>query len=138
MAIPQTKMREVVFQMLYSINMGHATSSDLVSLMMRELSVSKSAATEAMERAQAIQGHQATIDDTVAQASKAYEFERIHNIEKNILRLALFEMQIEKTIPPKVVIAEAIRLARKFGTPESASFVNALLDGIYKEMLKSS
>jgi transcription antitermination protein NusB len=49
-----------------------------------------------------------------------------------VLRLALYEMLHDDQIPPKVAIAEAIRLSRKFSTPESSSFINAILDAIYK------
>jgi len=138
MAVPQAKMREIVFQMLYSINMGHAAHDDLVKLMMSELSVSKSSVLKAMEKVDAIQLHLESLDATIAKASEAYEFDRIHNIEKNILRLALFELQYDKDVPPKVAIAEAIRLSRKFAAPESASFVNALLDSIYRAMPQDS
>lgn len=132
MAVPQAKIREIVFQMLYSMNMGHAESKDLIELMMKELSVSKSSVLQAMKKVDAIQDHLVEIDAIIAKTSHAYDFDRIQNIEKNILRLGLYELLIEKEIPPKVAIAEAIRLTRKFGTPESAAFVNALLDAIYK------
>jgi N utilization substance protein B len=49
------------------------------------------------------------------------------------LRLGIFEIFFDSEIPAKVAIAEAIRLCRKFGTPESSQFVNAILDGVYKK-----
>ena len=49
--------------------------------------------------------------------------------------MGVFELLFDPLIPPKVAIAEAIRLSRKFNTPESASFVNALLDHLYQESL---
>ena len=49
--------------------------------------------------------------------------------------MGVYELLYDESIPPKVAISEAMRLAKKFGTPESATFVNALLDAIYKSSL---
>lgn len=132
MAIPQAKLREIIFQLLYSRNMGHAQVEDLIELLMKELAVSKSAMRQAMSKVDAIQEHLNEIDEAIAKTSHTYAFDRIQNVERNILRLGVYELLMDDAIPPLVAIAEAIRLARKFGTPESASFVNALLDAIYK------
>jgi len=135
MAIPQAKLREITFQLLYSRNMGHAQADDLIELLMKELAVSKSAMRQAMSKVDAIQERLEEIDEAIAKTSYAYAFDRIQNVERNILRLGVYELLMDDTIPSLVAIAEAIRLARKFGTPESASFVNALLDAIYKSTL---
>ncbi|HSX14156.1 MAG TPA: transcription antitermination factor NusB, partial [Chlamydiales bacterium] len=65
------------------------------------------------------------IDEKISLYSTDYAFERISLVEKTILRLGIFELE---RLPPPIAIAEAIRLTRKFGTPESAQFVNAILD----------
>jgi len=72
------------------------------------------------------------IDALIRNTSTSYRFERIQSIERNVLRLGIYEILYDDTIPPKVAIPEALRLSKKFGTPESAMFVNALLDTIYK------
>ena len=77
--------------------------------------------------------HKDEIDQSITTHSKEYEFDRIPRVEKNLIRLGVFEMKYSKETPPKVAISEAIRLARKFATHESAKFVNAILDAIYKE-----
>ena len=71
------------------------------------------------------------IDPMIQKVSNEYVLERIALVERNIIRLAIHEMLISKDVPPKVVIAEAIRLARKFATPEAANYVNAILDALY-------
>ena len=72
------------------------------------------------------------LDEQIGKASIEYAFDRIQVVERNILRLGLYEILFDDEVPPKVAISEAIRLARKFGTPEAASFINAILDNIYK------
>ncbi len=128
MALPPQKFREAVFQMLYSQGFESSQEEDLIPFMMHELKTTRSAMAQAHARAQAILAQLVELDAQLAALSTEYAVERISGVEKTILRLALFEMGHDASIPPKVAIAEAIRLCRKFGTPESAQFVNAILD----------
>jgi len=57
-------------------------------------------------------------------------------VDRNILRIAVFELLFEKTLPPPIIIDEAIEIARKFSGDEAAVFVNGILDGIYKSLRK--
>lgn len=133
MTLPPQKFREIVFQMLYSLDMGKVQTDDLVRLIMQELAVAKSAALAALERVEAIQSKQENLDTAIAGVSKSYAFERIPSVERNILRLAVYEILFDQEMPPRVAISEAMRIARKFSTPEAGRFVNALLDAIYKQ-----
>ncbi|MBA3958387.1 MAG: transcription antitermination factor NusB [Parachlamydiaceae bacterium] len=133
MAIPQQKMRELVFQMLYSHDVGHVNETDMVAFLMAELSVTRQAVKQAQERVRQLLTHQTEIDALITQNTSSYEFDRIHSVERNVLRLGVFELLYDDAIPPKVAIAEALRLAKKFGSPESVSFVNAIIDGIYQK-----
>lgn len=132
MSIPQEKAREIVFQMLYGYDVGRGNENELVDLLMKELSVTKKSVLEAQDRVHQIAAILPELDEMITAVSKSYNFNRIQVAERNILRLGVFELFFDKAIPAKVAIAEAIRLARKFGTPESAAFVNALLDTLYK------
>ncbi len=132
MSIPQEKSREIVFQMLYGYDVGKGSESELVELLMKELAVTKKAVLEAQDRVHQIAAILPELDAMISATSKTYNFNRIQVAERNILRLGVFELFFDKAIPAKVAIAEAIRLSRKFGTPESANFVNAILDTLYK------
>ncbi len=132
MALPLQKFREMVFQMLFCCEFSSSEEADVAAMLMHELKVPKKVALEAYQRVQTVMERFPEIDEKISQASTEYQFERISRIEKNILRLGLFELFYDETVPWKVAIAEAIRLCRKFGTPESAHFVNAILDSIYK------
>jgi len=133
MAVDPKKMREIALQLLFSKDMGDAEGDDLLELIMKELKVTRSAVRQGLEKVERIQGCLSTLDEAIAQTSKSYDFSRIPRVERNILRLGVFELMYEKQeIPPKVAISEAIRLAKKFATPESTAFINAVLDCIYK------
>jgi N utilization substance protein B len=128
MPLPVQKFREMVFQMLYSYDFSPSDESDVIQLFMHELKVTKKSVNEASRKVKAVLDRKNEIDEMIRPISTEYQFERISSVEKNILRLGIYELCFEKAIPAKVAISEAIRLCRKFGTPESAHFVNAILD----------
>jgi len=132
MALSQQKFREIVFQLLYSQDVGNPDEALMLELMMAELAVSKKNVRLAQERVHKIKERLSEIDPLITSISTSYDFERIQLVTKNILRLGVFELFFDDKIPHKVAIAEAIRLSRKFNTAESASFVNALLDHLYQ------
>jgi N utilization substance protein B len=135
MSLPPQKFREMLFQMLYCCDYSSSEEEDLVPLMMNELKVTSKAAKEAYLQVQKILSNLEQIDPKIGTASTEYAFERISGVEKNILRLGVHELFYDQGLHMKIVIAEAIRLCRKFGTPESAQFVHAVLDAIYKGSL---
>lgn len=75
----------------------------------------------------------AEIDERISKYSERWRIERMPAVDRNILRMAIYEM-IEGQTPPPVVIDEAIELARKFSGEESAPFVNGVLDSVRKEL----
>ena len=72
------------------------------------------------------------IDHRIAQKSEHWKLERMAIVDRNILRLAIYEMSRRET-PPAVVIDEALELARQFSGEESVSFINGVLDAVHKE-----
>lgn len=137
-AVPQQKIREVVFQLLFSYDLAQPKNADIEQLLVKELSLSRKTVREAGEKMLKILAHRDEIDAKIEETACSYAFSRIQKVEKNILRLAVYELCYDDQIPPKVAIVEALRLAKKFSTREAASFVNAILDAIYKREQGSS
>jgi N utilization substance protein B len=73
---------------------------------------------------------QATIDSKISKYTANYELRRISAVDRNILRMAIYEMLYAADVPPIVAINEAIEIAKKFGTEESGKFVNGVLDRV--------
>jgi N utilization substance protein B len=92
---------------------------------------------DAFEYAQAlVRGtldHRQQIDDMIRGQADNWRLERMPAVDRNILRLAVYEMLFEMDIPKLVVVDEAIELAKKFGSEQSGRFVNGLLDGLLKQ-----
>lgn len=92
---------------------------------------------EAFRYAQAlVQGtvdHREEIDELIRSQADNWRLERMPAVDRNILRLAVFELLYEMDTPKLVVVDEAIELAKKFGSEQSGRFVNGLLDGLLKQ-----
>jgi N utilization substance protein B len=76
----------------------------------------------------------AELDEILARLSRNWRVERMAVVERNIIRLALWELLHAPTVPINVVLNEAIELAKRFGTAEGAAFVNGLLDRAVTEL----
>lgn len=80
----------------------------------------------------------AAIDDLIRAHAENWRLERMPAIDRNILRLALYEMLHETSVPKVVIVDEAIELAKKYGSENSGRFVNGLLDGVLKSRTPGS
>ena len=73
------------------------------------------------------------IDGLIRGQAEHWRIERMPAVDRNILRLAIYEFLYEEDVPKLVVVDEAIELAKKFGSNDSSRFVNGLLDGLLKK-----
>jgi N utilization substance protein B len=76
------------------------------------------------------------VDAKIRTLADNWDFERLAVVDRNILRLAVYEMLFRPEIPPVVSINEAIEIAKKFSTADSGKFVNGLLDRVKNELLR--
>jgi len=76
--------------------------------------------------------HLEELDAQLVRQTAHWRLERLAAVDRNILRLAMFELLYDPETPPAVVIDEAIEIAKKFGAEESGRFVNGVLDGFVK------
>jgi transcription antitermination protein NusB len=138
------RARECALQMLYSLDVNPGLSVDQVFAHFW-----KDFAGESPEERDAdvmgfaerlvrgAQGNLAEIDEIIGRASKNWRLERMARVDRNLLRLGAYELRYESDVPGRVVINEAIELAKRFGTAESPAFVNGLLDRISQELARS-
>ena len=83
--------------------------------------------------AEGVRGNLKDIDDKISEYATNWQLSRMAIIDRNILRMGLFELKYTTDIPPKVAINEAVELAKKYGDLESSKFVNGILDKIHKK-----
>ena len=95
-----------------------------------ELEIEPAAQAFAQELVAAAAARGAEIDELITSASKNWRIDRMSRVDRNILRLGACELIAFRDVPVKVVINEAVELAKRFGTAESSAFVNGVLDRI--------
>jgi N utilization substance protein B len=127
--------REIAFQVLYQSEFAPALSVRDTAHAASEAMKSESADPETLDFARqlvdGVQAKKSDIDAKIQSASQHWKIERMASVDRNLLRLAVFEMIFAPNpLKPAIVINEAVELAKKFGSSESASFVNGLLDQI--------
>lgn len=85
-----------------------------------------------------VMAHRSDLDSQIVKYAKNWELPRMAVVDRNILRLAIYEMMYREDIPPIVSINEAVDIAKKFSTQDSGKFVNGILDKIRTDILRSS
>ena len=78
--------------------------------------------------------NQGKVDELIGQCAEHWDLDRMAVVDRNLLRIAVYEMLWQPDVPPKVAINEAIEIAKKFGTAESSRFVNGVLDRVHREL----
>lgn len=99
---------------------------------------SSSAGLKTYHKIKSISAHQSDLDALISRAAPQFPVAKISRIDVAILRLALYELTVEKSAPPKVIIDEAVELGKQFGGETSPGFINGVLGTIYKEYTKDS
>ena len=87
--------------------------------------------------AQQVIKNQSKIDKTISQAASEWPIAQINRTDLAILRLAVWELTVAAKEPPKVIIDEAVELAKTYGSEKSSSFINGVLGTVYKKIGKN-
>lgn len=127
----RTRARERALQALYQIDVA---STDLEEALARFWRSFEPVEREVREMAEALvrgtAAHRREIDEAIEAVSLNWRLDRMAKVDRNVLRLAVHELLHRPDVPVKVVIDEAIELAKKFGSESSGAFVNGVLDRI--------
>jgi N utilization substance protein B len=126
--------REAALQMLFQIEASGADAEDAIALFWRNFEGEP----EGREYAEAIVRGVASalvpLDERIAAASKHWRIERMARVDRNLLRLGTWELLHKVDVPRAVILDEAVELAKAYGSEESSSFVNGVLDRIADEL----
>ncbi|HUK30789.1 MAG TPA: transcription antitermination factor NusB [Candidatus Acidoferrum sp.] len=127
------KSREFALQMIFQWEMRRIDPALIAKGFWRDARASKPTREFAMQLFEAAAAQAEMVDALLARHAKDWRVDRMAAIDRGILRLAVAELRTTGT-PPKVVINEALEIAKKFSTEEAVPFINGILDGIRKEM----
>jgi N utilization substance protein B len=127
------KSREHALQILYQMDINRIKAEEALPLFTSLLDREELLPfTE--ELVLGVEKHKEFIDAVIKEHSENWRLERMATVDRNILRLAVFELLFRKDIPPKVTLNEAIDLGKKFGTQDSGSFINGVLDSVHQHL----
>jgi len=130
MAKARRKARALALQMLYEIDtVGHKVE-EVVTRLLAEAGLPEENATFTRELVNGVIQNKKDIDRHIRNFAPAWPIEQIPAIDRNILRLAIFEVLLDNKVPVKVAINEAVELAKTFGSENSSKFVNGVLGSV--------
>ncbi len=130
----RTQSREYALQMLYQADIRHVGYEQVQQEFWKESELADGeikAFSNALFEGTFVR--QAEIDGTITDYADNWNMKRMAVIDRNILRLGVFELLHQKDVPSKVCINEAIELAKRFGDADSSKFINGILDAIHKK-----
>jgi len=127
----RSKARKRALDVLFEAEVRGEPVLDLLE--QRIIEASPPVSEYAAELVRGVSVHWARIDELIAEYAQGWTLERMPAVDRNILRLAIYEMLYERDTPKLVVVDEAIELAKKFGSEQSGRFINGLLDGLLKQ-----
>jgi N utilization substance protein B len=125
------KARDTAFLLLYRMDMGGLTMREAEECVERR--PDPDIWLRAQEWVQGVSQNRTRIDAMITRLSPNRDLERISSTDRNVLRLAIFELLFVKDTPPAVVADQAVKLARKYGSPDSNRFVNGILGSVIRE-----
>ncbi|MDR2861782.1 MAG: transcription antitermination factor NusB [Syntrophobacterales bacterium] len=130
------KSREAALQVLYALDVLERDVGETFTAFWGNFDPQEDARQFALLLIQGSWGKKEEIDTTISQHSENWSLSRMARVDRNILRMAVYELLYCLDIPPKVTINEAIDLAKIYGSENSGSFINGILDALYADMRK--
>ena len=124
------RSRQVALQVLYALDLSPDGDADGVfETFADHFELPEGARAFAKELVAGVAAHREELDRAISEASRNWRLERMAAVDRNVLRLASYELMLRGT-PPEVAIDEAVELARHFGGDPSPGFVNGVLDAL--------
>jgi N utilization substance protein B len=131
--LSRSRAREVALQLLYQSDFNPTVDRDRVEEFIRGRIRETKEQQFCSALYDGVRQHLAEIDQMLSSVAENWRLPRMHAVDRNVLRLGVFELVFDRTKPVPVVINEAIELARRFGSKDSPAFVNGLLDRIARD-----
>jgi N utilization substance protein B len=119
--------RHIALQTLYEVDSTNHDAGQVLARQLSEISPGERASRYALKLITGIGEHQFSIDSAIRRFASEYPLEQLAVIDRNILRIAIYELVFSGDVPLRVAIDEAVELAKVFGAEGTASFINGVL-----------
>jgi N utilization substance protein B len=128
--LSRSRCRELALQFLYQAEFSGPRGAAEVAIFWQHFRKGNKTPPYLLELVEGVAAHLEELDAQIARHSEHWRLERMAAVDRNLLRLATYELLYQQQIPPKVVINEAVELAKLYGSEDSGGFVNGILDRI--------
>jgi N utilization substance protein B len=128
----RTRARDVAFQVLYQDDLNPQNNPAIGDRLLKRRLQFPLLVEFARELVAGVRRNRAELDELIARAAEHWSLERMAVTDRNILRLGAYEI-LHSDVPVRTAINEAVNLAKRYGTPQSAQFVNGILDRLMHE-----
>ncbi len=128
--------RESTLQILFQLEFNDSQLDKTISQFLENKKADKEEKELCTRLICGIVANQAEIDKIIQSASQHWRISRMAIVDKNILRMAAYEMLYDKDLAPAIIINEAIEIAKKYSSEKSATFINGILDALNKKKVK--
>ena len=125
--------RELAFKLLFQIDVGNSNPDEVFAAARVSSEASSEVWVFASQLARGAWEHKTEIDPIIEKYASGWTLERMANADRNLLRLCLYEMLKREEIPASVSINEAVEMAKKYSTIDSAKFINGILGAFSRE-----
>jgi transcription antitermination factor NusB len=126
----RTRARELALQFLYQLDLRGPKLLEEATTFLRSEEEDKTSRDFALQLVNGVAEHRTQLDEVIRGVAQNWEIARMAVIDRNVLRMAAYELFHCPDIPPKVAINEAIELGKRFSTQNSGAFINGILDKI--------
>lgn len=129
--------RTITMQTLYEWDFNGRVREDIINLLrenFKQFAPDFSDQGFSEQLLQGVMDHRPDIDTTITKYAPEWPLEQITIVDRNVLRIGVFELMFSPDVPPKVAINEAIEVAKGFGGESSGKFVNGVLGAIYRDL----
>jgi N utilization substance protein B len=128
------KGRELALQVLYQLEMGGGGPEQALRNFADSFEHSPKAHDFGADLVRGVLARREEIDRLIAGVSEHWRLDRLSRIDGNVIRIAVYEMTADPPLPMEIAINEAIEVVKKYGTADSAAFVNGILDELAKRL----
>ena len=132
------RARIVALQTLYELEFAANTGNSILERNLKERELSGETASFAGSLVIGVMENKQFLDETISRFATAFPVDQLAAMDRNILRLSLFEILVEKSVPAKVAINEAVELAKEFGADTAPKFINGVLGSAISELTEES
>jgi N utilization substance protein B len=130
----RTTAREAALQLLYAVEAAHEPEEHVVREFWRETPGDPEGRKYADSLVAGVCENKSVIDQLISTASENWRMERMTPVDRNLLRIGVYELKFVDDVPRAVAIDEAVEIAKRFGTEDSSKFINGVLERVANDL----